>query len=141
VAWVTRIFLGKLLAFFPLTKSTLFVVKSRCCAFTLFCSLRFSQPQECSHSPCPSPVPTTFNHRLSLEPQKEGTMALRIRDRLFGGVTSRLQFKHPRQCPEGHRQISWVSHENNVHCWLCGKAYPLSDCFAPRGENPQPATN
>jgi len=68
-------------------------------------------------------------------------MALRIRDRLFGSVTSRFQFEHPRQCPEGHRQISWVSNENNVHCWLCDKAYPISDCFTPQGESPQPAAN
>jgi len=67
-------------------------------------------------------------------------MALRIRERLLSGVTSRFHFEHPRQCPEGHRQISWVSNENYVHCWLCDKAYPISDCFASRGESPQPVT-
>jgi hypothetical protein len=61
-------------------------------------------------------------------------MALGIRGRLFGGVTSVFRFEHPKQCPEGHRQISWVSHENHVYCWLCNKTYPISECFEPSGE-------
>lgn len=62
-------------------------------------------------------------------------MALRIRDRLFGNVTSMFRFEHPRQCPQGHKQISWVLNENNVHCWLCDKAYPMSECFGANGES------
>jgi len=68
-------------------------------------------------------------------------MALGIRDRLFGSVTSMFRFEHPRQCPEGHRQISWVSNENDVHCWLCNKTYPISDCFAAPGEPHQPTAS
>lgn len=68
-------------------------------------------------------------------------MALRIRDRLLGSVTSRFHFEHPRRCPEGHRQISWVSNEHNVYCWLCEKAYPISDCLAPHGEGHPPAAD
>jgi hypothetical protein len=30
---------------FPLTKSTIFVLKSLCCAFTLFCSVFFHSPR------------------------------------------------------------------------------------------------
>lgn len=32
-------------------------------------------------------------------------------------------------CPRRHRQISWFAAERMVHCWLCEKDYPLSDCF------------
>ena len=137
-----KYFWGNSCAVFPLTKSTWFVLKSLCCAFRLVCSLGFSQLQWCSHLPCPSLAITCFIPRLlSAKLQREGTMASRIRERLFGSVTSRFHFEHPRQCPEGHRQISWVSSENNVHCWLCDKAYPISDCSAPHGESPQPASN
>ena len=37
-------------------------------------------------------------------------------------------FNHPRSCPEGHRQISWHLKESEVYCWLCNKAYSMSEC-------------
>lgn len=64
-------------------------------------------------------------------------MGLRMRDRLFGNVTSIFRFEHPTQCPEGHRQISWVSNESDVHCWLCDKTYPISECFTAHDESQQ----
>jgi|GEM_PF-3832711 len=68
-------------------------------------------------------------------------MGLRMRDRLFGNVTSIFRFEHPKQCPEGHRQISWVSNESDVHCWLCDKTYPISECFTAHGESQQTENN
>jgi hypothetical protein len=45
-------------------------------------------------------------------------------------------FQHPRQCPKGHRQISWNAIEKLVHCWMCGKDYPISECLAPSAASP-----
>ena len=44
-------------------------------------------------------------------------------------MRNRSLFQHPLKCPRGHRQISWFATEKVVHCWLCEKDYPLSDCF------------
>ena len=38
----------------------------------------------------------------------------------------------PKQCPCGHKHISWTVGENDVYCWDCNKKYPLSECFASR---------
>ena len=37
-------------------------------------------------------------------------------------------FNHPKSCPEGHRQISWHLKESEVYCWLCNRAYNMSEC-------------
>jgi len=37
-------------------------------------------------------------------------------------------FKHPRSCPEGHRQISWHLRDREVYCWLCNRGYAMSEC-------------
>ena len=50
------------------------------------------------------------------------------------------RFEHLRQCPNGHRQISWYLKENDIHCWLCNKAYPISKCLDPHVRNPKPST-
>ena len=47
-------------------------------------------------------------------------------------------FEHPKQCPNGHSQISWNSKEKDIHCWLCNKAYPISECFDSQFNTPQP---
>jgi hypothetical protein len=38
----------------------------------------------------------------------------------------------PKQCPCGHKHLSWSPGENDVFCWDCNRKYPLSDCFGPR---------
>jgi hypothetical protein len=50
------------------------------------------------------------------------------------------RFEHPQKCPNGHNQISWYSEETDVHCWLCNKAYPISECSHSQGDNPQPSS-
>ena len=126
---------------FPLDKihplcATVPLLRFQTCRFLVFFTALVVFP-----SALPSLSTTAFNPRLSFKLEREETVTLRIRERLLGSVTSRFHFKHPRQCPEGHRQISWVCNENNVHCWLCDKAYPISDCLASHGKSPQPATN
>jgi len=55
-------------------------------------------------------------------------------------MKKREKFEHPRQCPNGHRQISWHSKENDIQCWLCNKAYPISECLGPHVHTPKPST-
>jgi len=38
----------------------------------------------------------------------------------------------PKQCPCGHKHVSWSQGEDEVYCWDCDKKYPLSDCFGSR---------
>jgi hypothetical protein len=83
----------------------------------------------------------TWRHLNSIFTDEGEIMGLRMRDRLFGNVTSIFRFEHPKQCPEGHRQISWVSSENDVHCWLCDKTYPITQCFTALGESQQTENN
>lgn len=35
----------------------------------------------------------------------------------------------PKQCPCGHKHISWTVDEDDVFCWDCNKKYPLVECF------------
>ena len=50
------------------------------------------------------------------------------------------KFEHPKQCPNGHRQISWHSKEHDIQCWLCNKAYSISECLGPHVHKPKPST-
>ena len=126
---------------FPLDKIRLVCVKVPLLRFQAFLFLVFFTALVVFPPALPSLTTAVFNPRSSPKLEREETMTLRIRERLLGSVTSRFHFEHPTQCPEGHRQISWVSSENNVHCWLCDKAYPISDCFVSHDEIPPPATN
>jgi hypothetical protein len=38
----------------------------------------------------------------------------------------------PKQCPCGHKHISWTVDDNDVYCWDCNKQYPLSECSSSR---------
>jgi hypothetical protein len=40
-----------------------------------------------------------------------------------------LPFKDPKQCPCGHKHISWGPGDKHVYCWDCNSNYPLSECF------------
>jgi len=39
---------------------------------------------------------------------------------------------YPKQCPCGHKNLSWSFDEKDVYCWECNAKYPLSECFGPR---------
>jgi len=41
-------------------------------------------------------------------------------------------FKNPKQCPYGHKHLSWGLDEKHVYCWDCDRNYPLSNCFGSR---------
>ena len=47
------------------------------------------------------------------------------------------RFDHPKKCPNGHYQISWYFKEDDVICWLCNQAYPISECSHSQGDKPQ----
>jgi len=37
----------------------------------------------------------------------------------------------PRNCPEGHKHISWSMGDEHIFCWDCNRRYPLFACFRP----------
>ncbi len=39
----------------------------------------------------------------------------------------------PKQCPCGHKHISWTVDDDDVFCWDCNKKYPLGECFGRKG--------
>jgi hypothetical protein len=43
-----------------------------------------------------------------------------------------LPFKDPKQCPCGHKHLSWGPGDERVYCWDCNRNYPLSECFGSR---------
>jgi hypothetical protein len=38
----------------------------------------------------------------------------------------------PRQCPRGHKHISWSADEDDIFCWDCNSRYPLAACLGPK---------
>ena len=38
--------------------------------------------------------------------------------------------ENPKQCPCGHKHVSWSIGEDEVYCWDCDRKYPVSDCFS-----------
>ena len=38
----------------------------------------------------------------------------------------------PRQCPRGHKHISWSADEDEIFCWDCNSRYPLAECLIPK---------
>ncbi|MGD8996091.1 MAG: hypothetical protein PVH34_12800 [Syntrophobacterales bacterium] len=40
-----------------------------------------------------------------------------------------LPFKDPKQCPCGHKHLSWGPGDERVYCWDCNRNYPHSECF------------
>ena len=41
---------------------------------------------------------------------------------------------HPKQCPGGHKNLSWSFNDDNVYCWDCGRSYPFSECVDSRSD-------
>ena len=39
---------------------------------------------------------------------------------------------YPKQCPCGHKHLSWSLDEKEVYCWDCNQKYSLSECFGSR---------
>jgi len=37
----------------------------------------------------------------------------------------------PKNCPEGHKHISWSMGDDHIFCWDCNRRYPLAACFQP----------
>jgi hypothetical protein len=37
----------------------------------------------------------------------------------------------PKQCPDGHKHISWSMGDDHIFCWDCNQRYPLLACFQP----------
>src|SRR5210317_1599636 len=35
----------------------------------------------------------------------------------------------PKNCPEGHKHISWSMGDDHIFCWDCNRRYPLLACF------------
>jgi hypothetical protein len=35
----------------------------------------------------------------------------------------------PKQCPCGHKHISWSADEDRIFCWDCNSWYPLAECL------------
>jgi len=35
----------------------------------------------------------------------------------------------PRNCPCGHKHISWSTDDDHIFCWDCNRRYPLTACF------------
>jgi hypothetical protein len=40
-----------------------------------------------------------------------------------------LPFKDPKQCPCGHKHLSWGPGDERVYCWDCNRNYPHAECF------------
>ncbi len=45
---------------------------------------------------------------------------------------TRLTQEPPRQCPRGHKHISWSADEDEIFCWDCNSSYPLAECLIPK---------
>lgn len=43
---------------------------------------------------------------------------------------------NPKQCPCGHKHVSWSAGEDQVYCWDCDRKYPVSECFGSRALAP-----
>jgi hypothetical protein len=43
-----------------------------------------------------------------------------------------LPFRDPKQCPYGHKHLSWGPGDEYVSCWDCNRDYSLSECFGSR---------
>ena len=39
--------------------------------------------------------------------------------------------EHPKQCPRGHKHLSWTMGDDHVFCWDCNQRYPVLECFRP----------
>jgi len=37
----------------------------------------------------------------------------------------------PKNCPEGHKHISWSMGDDHIFCWDCNRRYALLACFQP----------
>jgi len=35
----------------------------------------------------------------------------------------------PKNCPDGHKHISWSMGDDHIFCWDCNRRYPLLACF------------
>jgi uncharacterized protein YbaR (Trm112 family) len=44
-------------------------------------------------------------------------------------MRAEIPFDNPKQCPCGHKHLSWSGDEDEVYCWDCGKYYPITQCF------------
>jgi hypothetical protein len=40
--------------------------------------------------------------------------------------------EHPKQCPCGHKHLSWTMGDDHVFCWDCNRNYSYSECFSSR---------
>jgi len=53
----------------------------------------------------------------------------------LGGKMTKLKSgftpEYPKQCPCGHKNLSWSFDEKDAYCWECNARYPLSECFGP----------
>ena len=38
----------------------------------------------------------------------------------------------PKQCPCGHKHVSWSKGDDKVYCWDCNKQYSATECFHPQ---------
>lgn len=45
--------------------------------------------------------------------------------------------EYPKQCPCGHKHLSWHSEDEEVYCLDCKKKYPLVECFQSESEKRQ----
>ena len=45
--------------------------------------------------------------------------------------------KSPKQCPRGHKHLSWSADEDYVFCWDCNKRYELAKCDDPKNTEAQ----
>ena len=68
-------------------------------------------------------------------------MGFRIWDKVFPKAKNNYRFEYPTRCPDGHTQISWSSDENDVYCWLCNRAYVVSECFSEHRESHESGLN
>jgi len=50
---------------------------------------------------------------------------------------ARFPPESPKQCPCGHKNLSWSFEDKEVFCWDCNKRYPLVECFRSRIERRQ----
>jgi hypothetical protein len=37
--------------------------------------------------------------------------------------------EYPKQCPCGHKHLSWSADDDHIFCWDCNRKYSFSDCF------------
>ena len=42
-----------------------------------------------------------------------------------------LALELPKQCPCGHKHISWSTDDDHIFCWDCNKEYEIFECFNP----------